>query len=199
MRLRLNMLKITTEQIKTLVNVYPFLKPVNVWTSKLCDDYDYSYFRGQHELPGGWIRLFLMFCKQLRPYLVDINYLDRFMFTDVKEKYGTMRLYNNGCPSKADYLEILYEQFSYYVCQRCGQFATKETEDWVATYCDDCLETCRFYANTTRIHKPTSAKVVRYKNNETCNIHYSFKELKKEYKYVKDMSDDEFFEYITTV
>lgn len=193
------MLQMTTEQIKSLVTVYPFLKPVNVWTGKLSDDYDYSYFRGQHELPNGWIRLFLMFCKQLRPHLIDANYLDKFLLTDVKEKYGTMRLYNNGCPSTAHYLEILYEQFSYYICQRCGQFATKETEGWVASYCDNCLENCRFYSNTININKPVSAKVVRYSNNESYKVNYSFKELKKEYKLVKDMSDEEFFEYITTV
>lgn len=195
------MFDLTTDQIKQLVEMYPFLKPVNVWTGKISDDYDYSYFKGQHELPDGWIRLFLMFCKSLRPHLIDANYLDKFMFTDVKEKYGTMRLYNNGCPSTAHYLEILYEQFSYYVCQKCGQFATKETQGWIGTYtyCNDCLENCRFYANTTRVHKPTSAKVIRYKNNESYNIQYSFKGLKKEYKYVKDMSDEEFFEYIITV
>lgn len=192
-------MKITTDQIKTLVTVYPFLKPVNVWTGKTSEYYEYDYFVGQHNLPEGWTRLFLIFCKSLRPHLIDANYLDKFIFTDVKEKYGTMRLYNNGCPADADHLEIIYEQFSYYVCQKCGQFATKETEGWVSTYCDDCLENCGFYANTTRVHKPTSAKVIRYKNNESCNIQYSFKELKKEYKYVKDMSDEEFFDYITTV
>ena len=89
---------LTPEQRKKLVKLYPYLQPRNVWTDKVSEDYDYSYIRGEHELPTGWLRLFFLYCKNLRNRLVETDALDKFRFSQLKEKYGRMCLYNFGIP-----------------------------------------------------------------------------------------------------
>ena len=90
----------TPEQNKKLIEIYPYLQPRNVWTDKIPEDYDYSYIRGDKEVPDGWLRLFLLYCKAIRPALVNDSYLEQFRFSQVKEKYGSMRLYDFGAPKE---------------------------------------------------------------------------------------------------
>ena len=76
---------LTVEQRKKLIELYPYLQPRNLWTDKVSEDYDYSYIRGEHELPEGWIRLFFLYCKNLRSKLVETNTLDKFRFSQLKK------------------------------------------------------------------------------------------------------------------
>ena len=48
--------KIANEQ---LIKFMPYLQPRNVWTDEIPKDYDYEYIRGEHEIPEGWLSLFL--------------------------------------------------------------------------------------------------------------------------------------------
>lgn len=128
----------TIEDNKKLIKEFPFLQPRNVWTDKIADDYDYTYVLGVDDLPAGWERLFLQMCKDLKKQLIKDNYLDKFRFTQIKEKYNTMRLYNNGCSEKAHRILDKYEYLSRYVCTVCGDVATVETQGYVASFCDKC-------------------------------------------------------------
>ena len=195
--LRLNMKNLTSNQVEQLVTIYPFLKPINVWTGRPEEDFEDNYYVGQHDLPHGWSRLFLMYCKELRPHLIKSNIIDKFYFTQVKEKYGTMRLYYSGYPASAMYLNSLYETFSYYICQRCGCFATRETKGWVATYCDDCIS--EYKGNTEAIQKHKCMQLSCFKNGSYHMIYQTYKYLKKEYIKVMRMNHEEFFKYIITV
>ena len=105
------------------------------------EDYDYSWCLGVDELPEGWVRLFLLFCKHLRKELLLYKYLDKFRFSQIKEKYGDMRLYNNGYPrdSKCFDLECIYSHLSTYVCQTCGQPAKYMSQGWIEQFCKDCF------------------------------------------------------------
>ena len=57
----------TNEQIKQLVERYPFLLPRNVFTDELEEDYDYSYLFPL-EIPQGWFNLFFQLCAY--PYCI---------------------------------------------------------------------------------------------------------------------------------
>ena len=83
---KLVMIKLNEAQIRELINRYPYLLPRNVWTGKVVEDYDYSYILGQYEIPWGWFRLFLLYCKNIRELLEKANYLNKFQFTQIKEK-----------------------------------------------------------------------------------------------------------------
>lgn len=127
----------TQTEIKHLVEKYPYLIPRNVWTGKIPEDYDYTYIVGT-EIPRGWRQLFLQMCEDIRQPLVDADYLDKFRFTQIKEKYNSLRCYHCGAPEEVCNIIDKYEVMAGYICTNCGRPASYETQDYIASYCDDC-------------------------------------------------------------
>lgn len=183
------------EKNKMLIEHFPYLQPRNVWTDKICDDYDYSYVRGLSELPEGWNRLFLLYCKNIKPYLVENGYLDKFRFSQIKEKYGTMRLYNFGIPKFAAFLEYVYERLSGYVCCICGKEATVESQGWICPWCDDCSKTNNVDAYNP-ISKNFTVKVELYQSGSSTVVEYNCIPYWEEYLKCMQMSEREFLDYI---
>ena len=128
---------LTSEQRKELIKVYPYLMPRNVWTDEIASDYNYDHIRGEFELPPGWERLFLLYCMHLKPILVKHNYVDKFRFTQIKEKYGRLRMYDNGSPTEGHNLESTFGVMSGYICEYCGKKATYETHGWIEVLCKE--------------------------------------------------------------
>lgn len=195
-------MNLTVEQRKKLIEIYPYLEPCNLWTGKVSEDYDYSYIRGESELPEGWFRLFLMYCKDIRIYLIESEMLYTFRFSQLKEKWGLLCLYNFGYPASMEHLTPLYESFSKEVCSRCGNFTSWKTLGWIEYLCDKCfnhLPVCgeRFHRNFST----KKIKVLRddYKNKKHVIVKYSVTPLRRKYKKVMKMTDDEFYSYITEV
>lgn len=86
------------EENKALIVEFPFLLPRNRWTGNVPDDYDYSYTE-LDDLPDGWrIAFGLQMCRELKEILVKGGGLDVYRITQIKEKNGTLRWYDNGCP-----------------------------------------------------------------------------------------------------
>ena len=129
-------MNLTTEQVKQLIEVYPFLLPRNVWTGEVVDDFKYDYVDGLWCVPEGWSRLFLLFCKDIKPLLGDK--LNTFRFSEVKEKYGRLCLYNFGATEAAHTLIRMYETYSMNVCEYCGKIATYRSRGWITSVCEDC-------------------------------------------------------------
>lgn len=132
--------KLTVEQRKELIKKYPYLMPMNPFTHKVIKDYDYSFIVGEHSLPGGWIQLFLQCCEDLYEPLKKAEYLDKFRFLDVKEKYGSMRFAT--CRVSDEVFEVLekYEFLSQQVCCICGEPATVITNGWICPYCTEHIK-----------------------------------------------------------
>lgn len=87
------------EYNKNLIEQYPFLLPKNRWTGKVVEDYDYSWTE-MDDMPVGWrIAFGDQMLEELREELVKYNYLDKYFITQIKEKYGTLRWYDNGIPA----------------------------------------------------------------------------------------------------
>ena len=105
----------------------------------MSDTYDYSYVVGEHCLPEGWFELFLQMCEDIREPLEKGGCLDRFRFLDVKEKYGSMRLYSSGATEEVQDILFKYEFLSQQVCCLCGKPATLETDGYICPYCDECV------------------------------------------------------------
>ena len=186
-------MRLTAEQNKKLIEHYPYLRPHNAWTGKIYDDYDFSYTYVD-DLPCGWDRLFLLYCKHIKKYLKESNYLDKFYFTQVKEKYGTMCLYNGGYPKSMHRITTLFECYSTYVCQRCGNFSKFTTLGWVGHFCEDCILTsCQQYEKIT---KKKHCTVHTYEDGYEVSINYTYKHLDREYKKVLGMTSEEFYNYI---
>lgn len=127
------------ENIKELIEKYPFLLPRNVWTDKLDDDYDYSYCWFKDDIPQGWWKFFgLVYLDDLKEVLEKYDFLDKFRFLQVKEKYGGLRAYNGGAPEEWFSHEYAWEYISEHTCVECGKFPVPMRYfGWVSPYCEE--------------------------------------------------------------
>lgn len=151
----------TKEEIKRLVERYPYLKPRNVWTGKVPEDYDYSYIRGIGEIPEGWNKLFLQMCEDIRQPLIDANFLGEFTFSQIKEKYGELCCYHLGAPEIVCSIIDKYEAMSGYVCASCGKPAMYVTQGYILPYCEDCVKDIVRYEPVERVEfKPYFKRTV---------------------------------------
>ena len=66
--------------------------------------------------------------------------LDRWRIVQIKEKYGMLRVYDNGYKAGSKIQDIIakYEDMSARTCIICGKPATKITTGWISPFCDEC-------------------------------------------------------------
>lgn len=125
---------------KALIEEYPYLQPRTMTTGDVHPDYDYQFIVGEHDLPRGWMRLFLQACGDIKAPLEKDGDLDRFRFMQVKEKFGRMRLYTNGATSEVNDILDKYEFLSEQACSVCGKPAVAMTRGWICPYCDEHIK-----------------------------------------------------------
>lgn len=119
---------------------YPFWRVYNVWTRKFLG-WDSSMYDW---IPNGWRNAF---GKALTEDIVDAFERDRIpkrrwtealQWQDIKEKYGTLRLYA-ATTEKVQQVLDKYECLSYAYCEECGKPARYVTDGWVSYLCEDCF------------------------------------------------------------
>lgn len=126
---------------RELIKEYPFLLPRNVFTDKVLESYDYSYTL-LDDMPKGWRKAFgEKLCAELKKVLVEDNLLDDYRVTQIKEKFGQLRWYDN-CGSEKLYRVIdKYESLSEHICIECGSKGKmQDLFGWISPYCDTCYE-----------------------------------------------------------
>lgn len=80
---------------KRLLKRYPFLAPCKRWGDT---KYDYTYTEIDM-LDTGWRKAFgYLLLEDLKDVLIKANFLHQFRFTEIKEKWGALRLDCNGAP-----------------------------------------------------------------------------------------------------
>ena len=73
----------------------------------------------------------------------DLEYIP-VKFDQVKEKYGGLRLYFSGGDDYVDGVVGMAEEYSYKVCERCGNAGKPNKGGWITTLCENCRkETCQ--------------------------------------------------------
>lgn len=122
---------------KKLIEDYPFLLPRNRFTDKIIEGYDYEVIEGEAGLPAGWFELFMQMCEDIKAPLVKADYLDKFRFSQLKEKYGSMRVYTFGAPQEVNDVISKYEFLSQQVCCMCGKPAKYMTSGWICPFCEE--------------------------------------------------------------
>lgn len=102
-------------------------------------------------LPDGWTNTFV---PELKKELANVlgSYVDDFTVFQIKDKYGTMRIYWSWTDRKYSSSEVVdlteiseeveavirkYENISEKTCVVCGKEATKMTNGWVMPVCDE--------------------------------------------------------------
>lgn len=165
---------------------YPFLIPRPMWSNgEIPEDYDYSRTFLDH-MPFGWSIAFgEIMCEEIRDELIRVNYLDKYRVLQVKEKYGTLRWYDNGAPSDSRIHDIImkWEHISWYVCSRCGEIREmkESTGYWVETICSTCLSKLR--------EKGLDFDVVNIEGDPTVLKIECYDKIKGEYERIIDCSD----------
>lgn len=162
-------------KIKVLVERYPFLLPRNVFTDKIPEDYDYTYIK-YLEIPKGWKKLFFQMCEDIRQPLIDANYLDKFRFSQIKEKYNTMRCYHFGAPEEVDEIINKYCMMASYVCTNCGKPAMYETDGYIASFCEECWKDLVRHNSVEPIDFKPYYKVTTYKDGKHYKKTISFED-----------------------
>ena len=109
------------------------------WHWKGIPSYDFTMY---DDVPTGWKRAFgKIMLEEYREVLIRHNYLDQFQWIQVKEKYGTLRLYSNAAPREVSDLESKYDHISGYFCIECGRMNVPVlTEGWVEPLCEVCYK-----------------------------------------------------------
>ena len=145
---------------KELCERYPFLIPHNRWSGKrITEAQDGGYWPGSPEeipeydweytelddMPDGWrIAFGEQLCEDLKRELLAAGgqkALEDYMVVQIKEKYGYLRWYDNGCTERW-YREILpkYEALSERTCLHCGKPAKFISAGWISPWCEDCAK-----------------------------------------------------------
>ena len=129
------------EKNRELCRKYPFLLPRNVWTDKLPDDYDYSWTE-LDALPDGWRMAFgEMMMEDIAEALKKSGNLETFRFDQIKEKWGSARLYYHGGNKEVDEIIENYSCLSENICMVCGKPDVYMTvKGWIYPCCKECWE-----------------------------------------------------------
>ena len=120
---------------KLMIESFPFLMPHNRWNDKIPENFDYSY-NEMNLMPRAWARAFgyEMLCE-LECALREEGMLDSYRIMDIKEKYGTLRWYDNYKSDRVLSIIVKYCSISKDVCIYCGGKSYYETQGWIAYIC----------------------------------------------------------------
>lgn len=126
---------------KHLIKRYPFLKMEYV------KNYDTTWY---DNIPDGWKKISLVYFEKIRTILIQHNYLEYLKFSDVKEKWGSLRIYTYypNCPGNEhnswiadiDRLISRLEHDTWRLCIHCGKPAAYQTKGWISPVCKFCKE-----------------------------------------------------------
>ena len=87
------------------------------------------------ECDNGWNKL-------IDELIGELNKLpDEIELLQIKEKFGGLRFYVSGGSEEAHNIISRYENYSYHICEICGEFYTARTrvkQGWYKTLCDTC-------------------------------------------------------------
>lgn len=187
---------LSEENILKIQKYYPFLIPRNVFNDDIIVG-EKPYLLG---FIDGWERLFLLFCKNLRPHLIEGKVLDSFRFYQIKEKYGRMEKYNSGYPGSVydSGLDYIYTYLGTRICSRCGEPVKYFTHGYVEYVCKKCGKFLKkkVGARISRISRRMKIKSTIATATGIYYKKYNLRPYYKEYMKCKKMSDDEFVEYL---
>ena len=104
------------------------------------DPYETCMNRGM-EHGNGWFEILSTLCENIEKELQNHQELrEKFKFTQVKEKFGRLRVYFDGANEIIWNLAYKSEEDSGIVCEQCGtrdNVSANET-GWIRTLCTNC-------------------------------------------------------------
>lgn len=164
------------EEIKKLTERYPFLLPRD-WTGEVPSNYDYSYINC---FENGWKDIFLEYCENILPWYnsLDEESKKQFYFTELKEKYGQMRIYpsfTSNEESKFNHIATIKSEWTCYSCGKQprdskGNHLIWTSRGWIEHLCKDCV--MKDVKDDKMSFKETRQKLKKYWKRETHNANF---------------------------
>lgn len=132
------------EEVKLLTNKFKFrLYKIIQWFDR--EVLDRILFLPSYTeldaMPEGWRKVFgIQMCKEIKAALKKHKgALHKYRITQIKEKFGSLRWYDNWSTEEVSQIIRKYESISARTCIDCGKPATKISTGWICPYCDDCI------------------------------------------------------------
>lgn len=188
--------KRTRIENKKLINEYPFLVPLDFFTGKRVEDitYDTTIL---DDMPIGWKKAFgKLLCEDLKNALIKTNCLENYDILQVKEKYGSLRWYDNAQNDEIRDVIEKYEYISHFVCVECGKINVPTiNEGWIMPLCEGCynrnanrkkkhgLESDYQKAICSDAKMNTTFEIKKYSKNGDEIIKYDCSDILKRMKY----------------
>lgn len=116
---------------------YPFLRMRNRFSDKVVgyENTEYDF------IPIGWRKAFgKQLIKDLKIALKKDGILKTFRFMQIKEKYGELCLYNNGCGKFTQFVIDKYSLLSLAYCIKCGKPTRYISDGYILFLCEDCVK-----------------------------------------------------------
>jgi hypothetical protein len=85
----------------------------------------------------GWYGILRCACNRIASH-EEYAGQQTFRFSQIKEKYGTLRLYHEGGDSYCQGVISMAEAMSAMTCERCGCRGKLNDIGWISTLCEGC-------------------------------------------------------------
>jgi hypothetical protein len=97
------------------------------------------------DVGDGWYSIVYAACKAIKSHLKRLKDIDEpldYKFAQIKEKFATIRIYDNGGDEFIDGVIATAEHLSSITCEECGKLGRIHTTGcWLKTLCDECGKT----------------------------------------------------------
>ena len=91
------------------------------------------------ECGDGWFAIIDLACSLISSHLKQKP--SEFQWFQIKEKFGTLRLYSaGGCDDFTFGVISMAEAISGVTCEQCGNSGSRRSGGWIVTLCDSCAE-----------------------------------------------------------
>lgn len=82
----------------------------------------------------GWLEIVRAACREIASHGKNSD----FRFDQIKEKFGTLRMYHSGGGDFAEGVIAMAEAMSAVTCERCGAPGKPNDGGWISTLCEGC-------------------------------------------------------------
>lgn len=134
---------------------------------------EYSFVDCPLEIPVGWYKMVKQMLDDITPIA---NQYPEFEIIQIKEKYNRLIVYPNTTIPEISNIIRKYAAMSGLVCANCGAPATKEMQNYVLSYCDDCWKDLRRHDNWFPIEFATKVTISNYSISDCAEEVINFKD-----------------------
>lgn len=117
------------------------MKPTKIEYDDLVKQFPELLDRCAIEVREGWYGLIWDMCEQLltarKAKGLPIDEENPLYFTQIKEKFGTLRAYAGWSTEEDEKIISMFEDMSQFVCDTCGGAGKLRGQYWLYTACDE--------------------------------------------------------------